>query len=243
MCVCQFNSEQSLTITTARNASLSSPIASTRTSRTCIQSCRNGENVCRDCFLSHFTLITRTRLSVVKTHKSTVVNREREVLAREAALREKEQQLASTVSSKDNEIASLRHMVAHLEQQQHRLQQDAEMAIKAAVARREEELRILVTKREAEVAEAMARREQEIMEAVRKREAEVLEEWRTRETNMRREIEEKIKGVQDRVDWIQAREEELAGEDIRLETVRAELEDKVAKWGESAAKGQTGPEI
>jgi NIMA (never in mitosis gene a)-related kinase len=182
------------------------------------------------------------RLSVVKIHKSTVTNREREVLAREAVLREKEQQLASALSSKDNEIAALQQMVAQLEQQQHRKQysqQDVEMTIKEAVARREEELRVLVMKREAEVAEAMARREEEIMEAVRKREAEVFEEWRTRETDMQQEIEEKIKELEARVDWIQAKEEELTAEDARLETVRIQLEGKIAKWEENAAKGQT----
>ena len=182
------------------------------------------------------------RLSVVKIHKSTVINREREVIARETALREQEQQLASILSSKENEIVALQHMVAQLEQQhrQQYSQQDVELAIKEAVARREEELRILVTKRETEVAEAMARREEEIMKAVRKREAEIFEEWRAREASMQQEMEEQIKGFEDRVEWIQAKEQGLMAEDARLETVRTELEDKILKVEQDAAKSQSG---
>jgi NIMA (never in mitosis gene a)-related kinase len=177
---------------------------------------------------------------VVKIHKSTVINREREVIARETALREQEQQLASILSSKENEIVALQCMVAQLEHQQHRQQQDVDLAIKEAVARREEELRILVMKRETEVAEAMARREEEIMEAVRKREAEIFEEWRAREVSMEQEMEEQIKILEERVEWIQAKEQELTAEDARLETVRTELEDKISKLEQDAAKSQSG---
>lgn len=48
-----------------------------------------------------------------------------------------------------------------------------EVAVKQAVARREEELRILVMKWEEEIAVAIAKRKEEIMEAVRNRGAEV----------------------------------------------------------------------
>lgn len=130
-------------------------------------------------------------------------------------------------------------MIAEQQQDRQFSQQDVELAIKEAVTRREEELRILVMKRETEVAQAMARREEEIMEAVKKREAEIFEEWKARETSMQQEIEKKIKDVEERVDWIQAKEDELNAEDARLETVRLDLEAKIAKWEESAAKGQT----
>lgn len=117
-------------------------------------------------------------------------------------------------------------------------QRQVEITIKEAVARREEELRELVMKREKEVAEAMAGREEEIMEAVRRREAEVFEAWSSREAGMWLDIEEKVKEVQERVDWILAKEEELKMEDARLETVRIELEEKATKWEESVAKSR-----
>jgi hypothetical protein len=178
------------------------------------------------------------RLSTVKSHKATVTAREREVLARETAILDRERQIASIVAHKDNEIVTLQHMVAQLQQQQQQYSQhDVESTIKEAVARREEELRVLVMRREEEVAAAMSRREDEIMEAVRRRETEVFEAWGTREQDIRREVEEKIREVDEHVDWIQAREEELRAEDSRLEAVRIELEEKVAKWEDSVAKG------
>ena len=193
------------------------------------------------CFSHSYRTDLAPRLSVVKLHKSTIISREREVIARETALREQEQELASILSSKENEIVALQHMVAQLEQQhrQQYSQQDVELAIKEAVARREEELRVLVMKRETEVAEAMARREEEIMEAVRKREAEIFEEWSARETSMQQEMEEQIKALEGRVEWIQAKEQELTAEDARLVTLRTELEDKISKLEENVAKGQS----
>ncbi|RXW13133.1 hypothetical protein EST38_g12722 [Candolleomyces aberdarensis] len=55
------------------------------------------------------------------------------------------------------------------------IQPQLELAVKHAVAKREEELRLLVVKREEEVANVISKREEEIMEAVRRREQEVCE--------------------------------------------------------------------
>ncbi|KAF9467165.1 kinase-like domain-containing protein [Collybia nuda] len=181
---------------------------------------------------------TEKMLSAVKSHKAIVTAREREVLAREAAILEKERELAAVISNKDSDISALQHIVSQFQQQEQHSQQDVEVTIKVAVARREEELRVLVMKREEEVAAAISRREEEIMEAVRQREQEVFDAWGAREAEIRREVEERIREVEERVNWVQAREEELKAEDSRLETVRIELEEKVAKWEDSVAKGR-----
>ena len=97
-----------------------------------------------------------------------------------------------------------------------------EVAVKQAVARREEELRILVVKREEEVAVAIAKREEEIMEAVRNREAEVDAACLQREQLIKKEVDERIQ-------WVLARESELKAEEIRLEVVKRELEESAKK--------------
>ncbi|KAG6856722.1 hypothetical protein H0H87_001511 [Tephrocybe sp. NHM501043] len=84
----------------------------------------------------------------------------------------------------------------------------------------------------------MARREEEIMEAVRKREAEVCEAWVTREKEIRKEFEDNVKVVEERVDWVQAKEEELKVEEARLEAWQAEIDEKIANWEDSLAKGR-----
>ncbi|KAF8062286.1 kinase-like domain-containing protein [Lyophyllum atratum] len=183
-------------------------------------------------------------LASVKSHRVDAAAKERDLNVRESLLREREQHMMAAAGQKDAEIANLHHMVAALQQEQAQQQHDyytqpqVEEAIKDAVGRREEELRVLVMKREKEVADAMARREEEIMEAVRRREAEVCEAWTARELEIRREIEEKVKELDERVDWIQAKEEELKAEEVRLDTARVELEEKMEKWEESVAKGR-----
>ncbi|KAF5384122.1 hypothetical protein D9615_003274 [Tricholomella constricta] len=184
-------------------------------------------------------------LASVKGHRADAAAKERDLNLRETLLHEREQQMVAAVAQKDAEIANLQHMVAALQEQQvqqqqqnHYSQQQMEAAVKEAVGRREEELRILVMKREKEVADAMSRREEEIMEAVRRREAEVCEAWTAREMEIRREIEEKVKEVDERIDWIEKKEEELKVEDARLDTARVGLEEKMAKWEESVVKGR-----
>jgi hypothetical protein len=141
---------------------------------------------------------TYSRLATVKSHKSTVISKESEVLARESALIEKEQHLAALLAQKDAQINELQQLLSQLQSQPHLGQSDHQMIntqIAEAVARREEELRVLVTKREDEVAKAMARREEEIMDAVRKREEEVLGAWRAREGDIRKEVEARVNEV------------------------------------------------
>jgi len=94
--------------------------------------------------------------------------------------------------------------------------------VKQAVARREEELRILVMKWEEEVAVAIAKHEEEIMEAVRNREAEVDAVCVQREELIKKEVDERIK-------WVLARENKLKAEEMQLEEVKRELEESTKK--------------
>ena len=176
------------------------------------------------------------RLAAIKGHRADLIGRERDVAAREDAASKQEQHFISLIAQKDVEIASLKQAAARLQEQQYS-QVQTDKAVRDAVVRREEELRVLVMKREKEVAEAMARREEEIMEAVRKREAEVFEAWGTREAEMDREIEKKWQMVQERIAWLDAKENELRMEDARLEDARTEFEQKLASWQENAGKG------
>ncbi|TFK31646.1 kinase-like domain-containing protein, partial [Crucibulum laeve] len=180
---------------------------------------------------------TEKMLSQVKTHKATVDSRERELVAREQALMAKEQHITALLTQKDHEIATLSQMQQHKQY----TQQDLDVAIKRAVMEREDALRILVGQREAEVAAAMVKREEEIMEAVRRREAEVCHAWETREVEIKREVDVSIKAVEERVRWINVREEELRTEAERQEDVREELrelEEKLKKLEEGVTKGR-----
>ena len=189
--------------------------------------------------------MSQVRLSTVKAHKTTIVNKEREVLAREQAIIEKEQHINTLFTQKDQEIAALQHAVSQLQNQQNcqPSQRDVEVAVKQAIARREEELRVLVMKREEEVASAMSKREEEIMEAVRRRETEVCEAWVSREAEIRKEVEQSIKAVEERIEWIAKRENELKFEEARLDGIREDVEDKVRKLEESIAKGGHYPNL
>ncbi|KAF8649447.1 hypothetical protein AX16_005794 [Volvariella volvacea WC 439] len=169
---------------------------------------------------------TEKLLATVKNHKRTMTTKERELIAREAALLEKEQQLYNIVSQKDAEIANLQQVVSQLQQQKLITQHDLEVAVKTAIARREEELRVLVMKREEEVAAAMAAREEEILAAVRAREAEVCEAWVKKEEELRAELEESAKDVEERLALVEKQEEALRAEEARLESLRSELEEK-----------------
>ncbi|KAG6849711.1 hypothetical protein H0H93_006094 [Arthromyces matolae] len=178
-------------------------------------------------------------LTSVKSHRAENTTRERDLNAREAMLREREQQIVALVAQKDSEIANLQRILSVVGEQQNQYsQQYLDAAIKEAVARREDELRILVTKREKEVADAMARREEEIMEAVRRREVEVCEAWTAREAEIKKELADSVRAVDERIEWIQTKEEELKEEEGRLETAQAELNDKLAKWEETITKGR-----
>ena len=170
----------------------------------------------------------------VKMHKTAAMNKERELLAREASLVEKERHLAAVLAKKDAEVAVLQKHVAQLQRAgAWYSQEQLEAAVRTAVATREEELRILVMQREKVVQAAMAKREAEIAEAVRKREQRVYEAWARREAEITREVEIRIRSLEQSVDMIKKKEEDLKAEEVRLSNIREELEDKVAKWDES----------
>ncbi|XP_006461986.1 hypothetical protein AGABI2DRAFT_118840 [Agaricus bisporus var. bisporus H97] len=170
-------------------------------------------------------------LSQVKNHRAAVLTRERELVNREELFKHHEQKLKQVLAEKDAEIARLQQThITHT-------QRTIELAVKQAVSRREEELRILIQKREEEVANAMAKREEEIMDAVRRREAEVCQAWNTREAEVRQEVEVSIKAVQERVEWITQREKELESEEERIEEMREQVEEKMKAW-EAAQKGK-----
>ena len=111
------------------------------------------------------------------------------------------------------------------------------MSIKQAITRREEELRVLVYKREEEVALAMAQREEEIMEAVRNREQQLSDAWASREAEIRKEVEESLKSMDERIQWVVKRENDLVVEETRLNELREELEERMRKIDEGVMKG------
>ena len=161
--------------------------------------------------------------------------REREVTAREQSLQETEQRLVALITQKDHEIATLQQAMEDNKTARRFSAHDVELAVRQAVMRRENELRVLVTEREGEVAASMNKREEEIMEAVQRREAEICEAWVRREGEIRKEYEENYKAMQQRMDWVAKRESELKEEESRLEEMRERLESK--KVEEETAKG------
>ncbi|TFK62958.1 kinase-like protein [Pluteus cervinus] len=180
---------------------------------------------------------TEKMLTTVKLHKTNLATRDRELAIREAAVAEKEQQILSVIGQKDGEINALQLLVGQLqlqlqEQQTSISQVELEVAVKTAVAHREEELRVLVTKREEEVAAAMAAREEEILDAVRKREAEVCQAWAAREAQLEAEVKKAGAEIDEKWKWLQQQEEELREEERKVEEVRDEIEGKLKKLEE-----------
>lgn len=157
------------------------------------------------------------RLTTVKGHKTALLSKERDLTTREAALNERESTLNAVVAKKDEELASLRAVLATAETTLHQ-------RVRAAVARRDEELRAMVLKQEEEVAARMARREEEIMEAVRRREEDVARMWADWERQTR---EGMGRAVEERMEWVQQRSDEIDAERERLDAVRKELEMKM----------------
>ena len=153
----------------------------------------------------------------MKSHKSSLLTKERDLVARETALAEREAHLVTAVAQKDEEITSLRNLLATAEST---LQQ----RVRAAVARRDEELRAIVVKQEEEVAARIALREQEIMEAVRRREEDMARMWADWERQTR---ETMGRAVEERMEWVQQQANEIEQERARLEDVKRELETKM----------------
>ncbi|THU82067.1 kinase-like protein [Dendrothele bispora CBS 962.96] len=177
---------------------------------------------------------TEKMLATVKAHKATIIARERDVASRENNLLEREQQIVTIVAQKDAEISSLQHTLGQHQQQYKYTQDDLQNAIRDAIARREEELRVLVHQREEEVASAITKREEEIIASVNKREAELNEAWATREQQIRAELEDKLQ-------WVQDREQELEEKEQELEELRLELQEKENKLDEKTSKGRREP--
>ncbi|KAK7026127.1 hypothetical protein VNI00_015702 [Paramarasmius palmivorus] len=180
----------------------------------------------------------------VKSHKTNIIAREREMVNRENALKEREQQLAIVVSQKDSEIAALHQALAQAQSQPQNVysQADLELAVREAIAKREQELRVLVLKREEEVATAMVKREEEIIASVNKREKELNDAWIAREEQIRREfeersrwVEERASWVEERAKWIESRETELTEAAEWVEEARVEVEEKQDRLDEERA--------
>lgn len=100
--------------------------------------------------------------------------------------------------------------------------------VKAAIFAREEELRILIQAREEEVAAANARREEEIIFSVNAREKEFCDAWRQREEAM-----------EERIRWCEQREAELIAEEQRVNSVRVEVEQRMAEWERERERAPT----
>ncbi|KAI0829788.1 kinase-like domain-containing protein [Trametes gibbosa] len=160
---------------------------------------------------------TQKMLTTVKGHKSALLAKERELVARENALSEREAQLTAIVAQKDEELTSLRGLLATAEST---LQQ----RVRTAVARRDEELRGMLQKQEDEVTARMTMREQEIMEAVRRREEEVARMWTEWERQTR---EGMVRAVDERIEWVQQRTDEIEAEREKLEAVKREVDAKM----------------
>lgn len=59
---------------------------------------------------------------------------------------------------------------------------------------------------------------------------EVCKAWTAREAEIRNEVEISIKAVQERLEWITKKEEEIQLEEERIEELREELEEKMEAW-------------
>ncbi|KAH8077500.1 kinase-like domain-containing protein [Cristinia sonorae] len=167
--------------------------------------------------LAHKVAETEKLLATVKAHKATVQAKERDLLTREAVIIERETQLQQVVAHKDAEINSLRALISQAEETHH-------VRVREALAHREDELRAIVMKKEAELAARLAKREEEVMEAVNRREEEVARGWAEWEKNVREEV---TRAVDERMEWVQRRAEELEREKERLEGVKGEVEAKI----------------
>jgi len=137
-------------------------------------------------------------LSIVKTHRAAVIEKEREISARETALAEREAKLTALVAEKDAEIHRLHNLVSTAQSQ-------LDARIREETDRREEELRVAIRKCEVEVSATMARREEEILSAGWLREQEIIGAWRSR----KEQIKEAEEMIAERRQWIAAKETDL----------------------------------
>ncbi|CAL1705864.1 unnamed protein product [Somion occarium] len=160
---------------------------------------------------------TQKMLTAVKAHKANVQARERDLVARESAMAEKESHLTSALNQKDNEIASLRSLLATAEATH-------KTKVREALLAREEELRAIVLRKEAELATRLAKREEEVVAAVNRREEELKQSWAEWEAKYKAEM---TKAVDERMAWVHRCTEEIEAERRRLDGVKMELEAKM----------------
>lgn len=153
--------------------------------------------------------------------------REQDLQTREASILSRETQLTALLVAKDSEIASLQHLVSTAEEQHQKV---VDGRVGDAVARREEELRVLVMEHQLEVSAAMSKREEELLDAVKRREEEIREAWFAREQEVR---EEMAAAVEERMEWVRKQMEEVEVERKRLQTTRDEVEIKVKAMSDS----------
>ncbi|KAJ7252756.1 kinase-like domain-containing protein [Mycena haematopus] len=183
---------------------------------------------------------TEKLLNTIKSHKTSLMTKERDLLSRESALNEKESQITEMIQQRDTQIHLLQSQLHECQSQLHQVQlqmhaQPSMDEIHAAVKHREEELRVLVLKREEEVSKSMQRREDEIMEAVRRREAEVLDAWSKREQVLREEfravlnaeLEARAQMFEEREEEVLRREAAVKEEQERFITAKELLEEKI----------------
>ena len=112
-----------------------------------------------------------------------------------------------------------------------------EARIRDAVSQREEELRALVVRHQQEVSTAMVKREEELMDAVKRREEELRVAWIQREQEIRDEMST---AVEERMEWVRKQVEEVEEERRRLDTTRAEVENKIKSTSDGAVVEKTG---
>jgi NIMA (never in mitosis gene a)-related kinase 2 len=60
-----------------------------------------------------------------------------------------------------------------------------------------------------------------------------------REAEIRKEVEETFKSIDERVQWVVKRENDLAAEETRLNEVRDELEEKMRQIDQGVMKGSS----
>ena len=71
---------------------------------------------------------------------------------------------------------------------------------------------------------------------MRNREEQLSDAWVRREAEIRKEVEESLKSVDERIQWAMNRENELAAEAHRLSELHEELEEKMRKIDEGTMK-------
>ncbi|KAG7444257.1 kinase-like protein [Guyanagaster necrorhizus] len=162
---------------------------------------------------------TERILQSVKVHKHNLSLREREFHSRES-------KFLSEIAAREGALQTREAGLS--------------MAIKHAIAAREEELRVLVQQREEEVAVAIARREEEVAAAMRRREEEIIASVNAREKEIFEAWKEREDAMEARIRWVEIRERELEEEAKRVECVKNEVEAKMQAWEWEKEKGKKG---